>query len=64
VVVPAGHWQAARPVGPRHALVSCTVGPGFDFADFEMARAEDLLKLRPDLTSLIRSLCRPSRAAG
>jgi predicted cupin superfamily sugar epimerase len=35
--VPGGHWQAARPVG-RHALVSCVVGPGFDFADFEMLR--------------------------
>ena len=33
-VVPAGHWQAARPTG-SHTLVSCTVGPGFDFADFQ-----------------------------
>lgn len=32
-LVPAGVWQAARPVG-SHALVGCTVGPGFDFADF------------------------------
>lgn len=32
-LVRAGVWQAARPVG-RHALVGCTVGPGFDFADF------------------------------
>jgi predicted cupin superfamily sugar epimerase len=32
-VVPAGWWQAARPVG-THALCACTVGPGFDFADF------------------------------
>ncbi|MBB4634233.1 cupin domain-containing protein [Longimicrobium terrae] len=34
-VVPAGDWQAARPAG-AYALVGCTVGPGFDFADFEM----------------------------
>lgn len=34
-VVPAGCWQAALPAG-SHALVGCTVGPGFDFADFEM----------------------------
>jgi predicted cupin superfamily sugar epimerase len=33
--VPAGCWQAARPTG-SYALVGCTVGPGFDFADFEM----------------------------
>lgn len=32
-VVPAGWWQAARPAG-AHALCACTVGPGFDFADF------------------------------
>ena len=32
-VVPAGHWQAARPLGEL-ALTGCTVGPGFDFADF------------------------------
>jgi predicted cupin superfamily sugar epimerase len=32
-VVPASHWQAARPLG-RYSLVGCTVAPGFDFADF------------------------------
>jgi predicted cupin superfamily sugar epimerase len=36
-VVPAGWWQAARPTG-GYALVGCTVGPGFDFADFTMMR--------------------------
>jgi hypothetical protein len=59
VVVPAGHWQAARPLGSRHALASCSVAPGFHFDDFEMARHEELVLLRPDLASLIRSLCRP-----
>jgi predicted cupin superfamily sugar epimerase len=34
-VIPAGVWQAARPLG-AYTLVGCTVGPGFDFADFEM----------------------------
>ena len=34
-VVPAGLWQAARPRG-AYSLVGCTVGPGFDFEDFEM----------------------------
>lgn len=33
-VVPADHWQAARPLG-AHALVTCVVAPGFDFADFQ-----------------------------
>ncbi|HEY5155140.1 MAG TPA: cupin domain-containing protein [Acidimicrobiales bacterium] len=35
-VVPAGAWQAANP-REAFALVGCTVVPGFDFADFELA---------------------------
>src|SRR5215468_7574885 len=31
----AGIWQAARPLGD-YAFVGCTVGPGFDFADFRL----------------------------
>lgn len=34
-VIPATVWQAARPLG-AYALVGCTVGPGFEFGDFEM----------------------------
>lgn len=34
--VPADAWQAARSLGD-YTLVGCTVGPGFDFADFTMA---------------------------
>ncbi|MEM7319029.1 MAG: cupin domain-containing protein [Pseudomonadota bacterium] len=37
LIVPSGHWQAARTTGD-HTLVSCTVSPGFDFAGFEMAK--------------------------
>jgi len=33
-VVPAGLWQAARSLG-EYSLVGCTVGPGFEFADFQ-----------------------------
>jgi predicted cupin superfamily sugar epimerase len=35
-VVPAGVWQAAQPTG-EYTLVSCYVGPGFEFDDFSMA---------------------------
>ena len=35
-VVPAGCWQMARTSGD-YTLVGCTVGPGFEFADFELA---------------------------
>ncbi|MCC7044916.1 MAG: cupin domain-containing protein [Acidobacteria bacterium] len=51
-VVPGGFWQAARTTG-AFTLVSCCVGPGFDFEDFEMMRdrpdADDVRRLRPDL---------------
>jgi len=46
-VVPGGCWQAARCDG-SYALVSCCVGPGFDFADFEMLR-QQLESKRPVL---------------
>ena len=36
LLVPAGHWQRARPHGTEPSLVSCVVVPGFDFADFEL----------------------------
>lgn len=36
VVVPTGHWQAARSTG-AYSLVSCTVSPGFDFGGFVLA---------------------------
>ena len=34
-VVPADHWQAAESLGD-FTLVACSVGPGFDFADFRL----------------------------
>lgn len=39
VVVPAGAWQAARPLG-RYALMTCLVAPAFQYDGFEML-AED-----------------------
>ena len=36
IIVPAGHWQSARPAG-AWTLVGCTVSPGFRFEGFEMA---------------------------
>ena len=52
-VIAAGRWQAARSTG-AYTLVGCTVGPGFDFADFELLdqrpdEAEALRRRRPDL---------------
>ncbi|WP_336628327.1 MULTISPECIES: cupin domain-containing protein [unclassified Microbacterium] len=36
-LVPAGVWQAARPLDAEEVLVSCFVSPGFDFADWRLA---------------------------
>ncbi|BFM40669.1 cupin domain-containing protein [Synechocystis sp. LKSZ1] len=42
-VVPAGWWFGAYcPLGSGYSLVGCTVAPGFDFADFEMAERQAL----------------------
>ncbi len=38
-IVPAGIWQAAEPIGDS-VLVGCSVGPGFDFDDFELIAPE------------------------
>jgi len=41
-VVPAGWWQAARPMG-AYGLVGCTVAPGFEFDDFSFLRDDDAM---------------------
>jgi uncharacterized protein len=42
----------------RFALVGCTVAPGFDFEDFELARRDDLTCQYPEHKSLISRLTR------
>jgi predicted cupin superfamily sugar epimerase len=59
LIVPAGVWQAAVPVGFAYALCGCTVSPGFDFADFEMPSRALLLRRFPDLGDVIAALTRP-----
>jgi predicted cupin superfamily sugar epimerase len=56
-VVPAGCWFASEP-GSNFSFVGCTVSPGFDFADFELAIANELSKLYPQHESIIRKLTR------
>ena len=57
VVVPAGVWQGCRLVsGGNWALMGCTVAPGFDYADFELADRADLLALSPAHSDLIAAL--------
>ncbi|RDI96370.1 cupin domain-containing protein [Meiothermus sp. QL-1] len=58
-VVPAGCWFAASLEHPQSfALVGCTVAPGFDFVDFELAEREALLRQFPQHRALIERLTR------
>jgi predicted cupin superfamily sugar epimerase len=56
-MVPAGCWFASRPVTENgFSFVGCTVAPGFDFADFELATRDVLLKEYPNHTGWIEML--------
>lgn len=55
--IPADRWQAARSIGP-YVLVGCSVGPGFDFADFQLladdpVASAQVLERWPELSTLI-----------
>ena len=53
-VVRAGCWFAATVNNTKaYALVGCTVAPGFDFADFEMADRNKLIALYPEHRGII-----------
>lgn len=58
-VVPANCWFASRPAkNSAYSFVGCTVAPGFDFADFELAVASELLASYPAHAAIIHELCR------
>jgi uncharacterized protein len=57
--VPANCWFASRPAAwATFSFVGCTVAPGFDFADFELADAAALAKIFPQHRTIIYELCR------
>lgn len=55
--VPGGHWFGADldPEAP-YVLVGCTVSPGFEYEDFELAERAQLLARYPQHDALIRRL--------
>ncbi|MGB3290285.1 MAG: cupin domain-containing protein [Burkholderiaceae bacterium] len=56
-VVPAGCWFAAELADPAsYAFVGCTVAPGFEFSEFELADADALLAAYPRHASLVQRL--------
>ena len=57
--VKAGRWFASRVRDPKtFALAGCTVAPGFDFADFELGKRAELVRIYPQHRKLIESLTR------
>jgi predicted cupin superfamily sugar epimerase len=57
LVVPAGVWQGTRLLADgKVALLGCTVTPGFDFADYRNASAEELIAKWPAEADRIRKL--------
>ncbi len=56
-LVKAGDWFAATVDDPTgYALVGCTVAPGFEFADFELAQHQQLLQQFPQHQNIINQL--------
>jgi predicted cupin superfamily sugar epimerase len=56
-VIPAGYWFAAKLIHPRtFALIGCTVSPGFEFEDFELAKRRELTMTFPQHKKLIEML--------
>ncbi len=58
-IVPANCWFASEPdSATEFSFVGCTVAPGFDFSDFELASSSKLLMLFPQHENIIKRLCR------
>jgi uncharacterized protein len=56
-VVPAGVWFGSKPAEENsYSLVGCTVAPGFDFQDFELANQQDLITQFPQHQEIIKML--------
>jgi hypothetical protein len=57
--IPRNCWFAARnQENDAFSLVGCTVAPGFEFSDFELARRNSLIDLFPQHAALISDLTR------
>lgn len=59
LVVPAGCWFASSVRKENsYSLVGCTVSPGFDFDDFELAERKDLIRQFPKHKDIVTQLTR------
>ena len=57
-VVPAGCWFASHIEEGEYSLTGCTVAPGFDFQDFELAQRAVLINRYPQHELIIEELTR------
>ena len=58
VAIPRGCWFSAELKGSTDfILVGCSVYPGFDFEDFELADAQKLIQEYPNHAELIKKMC-------
>ena len=58
-MIAANTWFAARVKDAAgYSLVSCTVAPGFEFSDFELANRKELLELYPKIKDTIERFTR------
>lgn len=65
LVLPRGTWFGTELVaGATHCLIGCTVAPGFEFADFELADAAELARRYPSMRSRIARMRRPGEHVG
>jgi predicted cupin superfamily sugar epimerase len=57
--IPANTWFASKvEQSDGYALCGCTVAPGFEFSEFELAKAANLMEQFPQHRSYITALCR------
>lgn len=64
LVIRAGTWFAvelAQGAEAEHCLFGCTVAPGFEFADFELAAGPELAARYPAHAARIGRMTRPER---
>lgn len=55
LIIPRGTWFAAEIIEGDFILLGCTVAPGFEFEDFELADRTELSSVYPQHQTLINS---------
>ena len=59
ITIPKESWFAAKVISKNSfTLVGCTVAPGFEFADFELGKKDELIMKYPQHKEILDSLCK------